>query len=340
MTADNSSSPHGSMEQRLLQLLNAVRDTHDASARTELNTLLRGHADARSTMARLMVDEQALISRLRDESIVALLEDAPPSQTPPRTIARLFAWRPLTAAAAGLVIGLFSASMVFGLGVARSLEKVFPLFLESFESEAAPVVTGMPQTFNRWSGDFSEIVEGYQGLQPKDGKKMARVLRSDFEGKTSPRPTRQGDLMRVVDVRPFLRESDGGEVVITLSALFNTASKSNAEHDDGVVTLWALGGHFPTEESLMKDALAHSVGMCRALDRDVSTWESASTRLLLPPGTEMVLLKVSFRSGLQSGESLSPLSNHVTFEGHFVDDVRASISIRKGASKRLSQTQP
>ena len=160
MNPDDSSSSHRSLEQRLLHLLQAVRDTHDTSARAELNTLLRENADARSTMARLMVDEQALISRLRDDSIVALLEPAPKAETPLRTSTRWFAWRPLTAAAAGLVIGLFSASMVFGFG-ARSVERVISLLQESFESGPAPMVKGIPQDVNLWSGDYSEVVEMY-----------------------------------------------------------------------------------------------------------------------------------------------------------------------------------
>jgi hypothetical protein len=339
MNPDDSSSSHRSLEQRLLHLLQAVRDTRDTSARAELNTLLRENADARSTMARLMVDEQALTSRLRDDSIVALLEPAPAVETALRTSPRWFAWRPLTAAAAGLVIGLFSASMVFGFGV-RSLEKVVSLLQESFESGPAPLVKGMPQEVNLWSGDYSEIVEKYEGVKPKDGTKMARVLRSDFEGKASSKPSLQGDLMRVVDVRPFLREANGGEVVITLSALFNAAPFPEAEHYDGAVTLWALGSQFPTEENLMDDALAHSVGFCRPLDRDSATWQSASTRLLLPPGTEMVLLKASFSPMPASSESQSPLPDHVTFAGHFVDDVRASVTIRKAVPDHSTQALP
>jgi hypothetical protein len=339
MNPDDSSSSHRSLEQRLLHLLQAVRDTHDTSARAELNTLLRENADARSTMARLMVDEQALTSRLRDDSIVALLEPAQATETALRTTPRWFAWRPLTAAVAGLVIGLFSASMVFGFG-ARSVEKVISLLQESFESGPAPLVKGIPQEVNLWSGDFSEIVETYEGVKPKDGTKMARVLRSDFEGKASSKPSLQGDLMRVVDVRPFLREANGGEVVITLSALLNAAPFREAERYDGAVTLWALGPQFPTEDNLMDDALAHSVGLCRPLDRDPATWQKASTRLLLPPGTEMVLLKASFRPMPASSESQSPLPDHVTFAGHFVDDVRASVTIRKAVPDHSTQALP
>jgi len=342
MNPDDSSSSHRSLEQRLLHLLQAVRDTRDTrdtSARAELNTLLRENADARSTMARLMVDEQALTSRLRDDSIVALLEPAPAVETPLRTTPRWFAWRPLTAAAAGLVIGLFSASMVFGFSV-RSLEKVVSLFQDSFEGGPAPLVKGMPQEVNLWSGDFSEVVEKYEGLKPAQGTKMARMLRSDFEGKASSMPNRQGDLSRVIDVRPFMREANGSEIVMTLSALFNAAPFPDSQRYDGVVTLYALGELGSTEESLMEDALAISNGSCKSMDRDPSTWESATSRLLLPTGTEFVMLKVSFRRWPKGSGDQPSLPDLMTFAGHFVDDVRASVTIRKVAPNHRNEVLP
>ena len=341
MNTDGSSSSHRSLEQRLLHLLQAVRDTHDTSARAELNTLLRENADARSTMARLMVDEQALTSRLRDDSIVALLEPAQAVETALRTSPRWFAWRPLTAAAAGIVFGMFCTSMVFGFGVARrSLERVVSLFQESFEIGPAPLVTGIPQELNVWCGDESELVEMYEEMKPAQGKKMVRVLRSDFAGRVSSKPSQHGDLMRVVDVRPFLREANGGEVVMTVSALFNAAPFPEAERYDGMVTLYALGQLGSTEDSLLDDALAHSRGECRSLDRDPGSWQSASTRLLLPTGTEFVMLKVSFRPGPARGTSPSPLPNYVGFAGHFVDNVRASIRIRNAAPKQQNPALP
>jgi hypothetical protein len=339
MNTDDSSSSHRSLEQRLLHLLQAVRGTHDTSARAELNTLLRENADARSTMARLMVDEQSLISRLRDDSIVALLEPAPKAETPLRTSPRWFAWRPLTAAAAGLVIGLFSASMVFGFGV-RSLEKVVSLFQESFESGPAPLVKGMPQEVNLWSGDYSEVVERYEDVKPAQGTKMVRMLRSDFEGKASSMPNRQGDLSRIIDVRSFMRDANGGEFVMTLSALFNAAPFPDSQRYDGVVALYALGELGSTEESLMEDALAISNGSCNSMDRDPSTWESATSRLLLPTGTEFVMLKVSFRRWPKGSGDQPSLPDLMTFAGHFVDDVRASIRIRKAVPNHQNEVLP
>ena len=339
MNTDDSSSSHQSLEQRLLHLLQAVRDTHDTSARAELNTLLRENADARSTMARLMVDEQALISRLRDDSIVALLEPAPKAETPLRTSTRWFAWRPLTAAAAGLVIGLFSASMVFGFG-ARSVEKVISLLQESFEGGPAPLVKGIPQDVNLWSGDYSEVVERYEGVKPKDGTKMVRMLRSDFEGKASSMPNRQGDLSRIIDVRSFMRVANGGEFVMTLSALFNAAPFPDSQRYDGVVALYALGELGSTEESLMEDALAISNGSCNSMDRDPATWQTASTRLLLPTGTKFVMLKVSFRRWPKGSGDQPSLPDLMTFAGHFVDDLRASIRIRNAAPNQQNPALP
>jgi len=325
---DPSPSPR-TLEHRLLRLLQAVRDTQDTSARAELNMLLRDNPEARPIMARLMVDEQALISRLREDGIVELLEPATTHKTAPRMRTRWFAWRPLTAMTAGVVFGLFGASVLLGFGPGRRwTEKVTSLFVESFESGPAPLVTGVPQQLNQWSGDFSEVVGEQQGVKPAHGTKMIRMLRADFEGKISSKRNFQGDLMRVIDVRPISREINGGEVVMSASALFNAASFPEAERYDGVVSLYALGELGSTEKTLLEDSLAHSYGLRPSLDRDPGTWEQANSRLQLPAGTEFVILKVSVRRWPKDKESQSSLPSPVTFAGHFVDDVRASIHVR------------
>ena len=325
---DPSSSPR-TLEHRLLRLLQAARDTQDASARAELNMLLRDIPEARPIMARLMVDEQALISRLRDDVIVELLEPTRAQQTTPPMRSRWLAWRPLTAVAAGILFGLFGASMVFGVG-GRWTDKVTSLFRESFESDPAPSVTGVPQQLNQWSGDFSELVGEQQGVKPAHGTKMIRMLRADFEGKSVTKLNTYGDLMKIVDVRPFTRETNGGEVVFSASALFNAATFPEAERYDGVVTLYAVDEIGSTEKNLLKNSLAHTCnGLGLSLDRNPTTWESATARLQLPAGTNFVILKVSVRHMPKNKEPLSTLPNPITFSGHFVDDVRASIHVRK-----------
>lgn len=253
---------------------------------------------------------------------------------------RWLSWRPLAAAAAGIVFGMFCTSMVFGFG-ARSVEKVMSILKESFESGPKPLVTGVPPVPGQWSGDYSEIALEHEGVKPKDGNKMARLLRSDFEGRTVAMPSRQGDLMRVVDVRPFQREAKGGDVVLTLSALFNAVPFPITDRYDGMVTIYALGADTElggaTEDSVKEEALAFSVGRFPSLDCDSATWQPASTRLFLPAGTAFVMLKVSVCRMPVGSKSLSSLPESVTFAGHFIDDVRVSIRIRDAASNPRTQ---
>jgi hypothetical protein len=239
-----------------------------------------------------------------------------------------FTWRPLTAAAAGLTIGLLSASVVYGIGT-RSVGKAMSILQDSFESGPAPLVAGVPKDATQWSGDYSEVVGEGDGLKPRDGSKMVRLLRSDHEGRTVPRPSRQGDLMRIIDVRPFVNASKGVESVVTLSALFNAVPCPAEEIYDGMVTVYALAGDIhlqsATEDTVRRDALAFSLGRFGTLDRDTSTWQQASAQLLLPPGTEFVMLKVSVLRKPPEETGGPALPDSVSFAGHFVDDVRASI---------------
>jgi len=328
---DPAPSPR-TLEHRLLRLLQAVRDTQDPSARAELNMLLRDNPEARPIMARLMVDEQALISRLREDGIVELLEPARTPKPAPRIRTRWFARRTIMAMSAGLLIGLFGASVLFGFGLGGLWpEKVIVLLQDGFEQGPAPLMTGVPQQPGLWNGDSSELSGERQGVKPAQGSKMIRILRSDFIGKNSSKNT-QGDLMQVIDLRSFSREINGGEAVISASALFNAIPFPEKERYDGVVTLYALDELGSTEKTLLKDSLAHSTGLWRSLDKDTDTWEQAATRLQLPAGTEYVIVKVSVRRWPTEKETPASLSNPVTFAGHFADDVRTSIHIRNKAS--------
>jgi hypothetical protein len=248
-------------------------------------------------------------------------------------------WRPLTAAAAGIVFGMFCTSVAFAY-VAPSLGKVITLLQEGFESGPAPLVTGVPPEPNVWSGDYSEIVLESEGVKPEDGWKMARLLRSDYEGRTEQGRSQQGDLMRVIDVRSYLGQSKSADVVMTLSAHFNAVPFPAAEHYQGLVMIYALDAdkELPgrTEWDIEKNALAQCIGKCD-VDRDPATWQAASTRLLLPAGTAFVMLKASMARKPGESEKLSSLPKSAVFAGHFVDGVDASILIRDAVPDHRTQ---
>jgi hypothetical protein len=243
-----------------------------------------------------------------------------------------YGWWQLAAALAGLVIGLLSASVVYGLGN-RSIGRLVPLLHESFETGPSPLAKGVPPDASTWSGDYSEVVGPQQGLRPGDGRKMVRLLRSDHEGRDIPRPSRQGDLMRIIDLRPFLNAAAGTEAVVTLSALFNAIASPPEEHYDGMVTVYALAADIhleaATEDTIKRDALAFSLGRFGGMDRDPASWQQASAQLLLPRGTAFVMLKVSVMRIPSEKDKANELPDTVGFSGHFVDDVRASIRFRE-----------
>lgn len=101
------------LEVRLMELLTAVREDEDPAARRELNDLLRSDPAARGHIATLLVDEHALIRRLREEGIIAILDAKPrpvyQHRLAPARSARKPSthWKPLVAAAAVLIAGFF-----------------------------------------------------------------------------------------------------------------------------------------------------------------------------------------------------------------------------------------
>jgi len=64
-----------SLEARLLKLMSEALE--NGASRIQLNDWLRRDAEARRVLARLLVDEQALAARLRDESMISILEADP-----------------------------------------------------------------------------------------------------------------------------------------------------------------------------------------------------------------------------------------------------------------------
>ena len=151
------------MEEQLLKLLQLTRDDSDESARKELNDLLRNNPEARNIMAKLLVDEQALISHLRDESIVFILEPARQKVTRlPQNGQRLL---PLGAAvAAGLVLGMICMSVAFGYSRPKSVVTSLPLVDGDFDSlPAGPIGRGFSARFGQWSGDPLEVIAESEG---------------------------------------------------------------------------------------------------------------------------------------------------------------------------------
>jgi hypothetical protein len=251
--------------------------------------------------------------------------------------------RPLAAAAIGIVVGILCTSAVLGF-VARPAGRATTLIRDGFEEPPAPAVTGVPVAPGLWSGDYSEVVGGWQGVKPASGTAMLRFLRSDHDGSTGPRPRRSGDVMRVVDVSRLSHSIDRGVVLVSLSALFNATDFPVDARYDGAVTIYALGADLEldgaNEDVVHQEALAMSNGDVKCLDRDPATWQPASARLFLPPDTRLLLVKVTVRRMPVGRSGLDALPEKVSFTGHFVDDVQASLVITEPTAAPRTRAAP
>ena len=238
-----------------------------------------------------------------------------------------FAWRPVTAAAAGLALGLLSASVVFGFG-ATSFGGAMTLLRESFETGPAPLVIGVPIEAGQWSGDYSEVVGEQQGVRPGAGMKMLRFARGDFEGRSIP-SSHSSDVLRLVDVRPFRSGFSDGGAVVQLTAMFNAVSFPADENFSATLTIFALDAGLVGNEKvkgenvLSTESLAYSRSSKVAMDRDPATWQKVSNELRLPADTDYLMIRMGM-----SNDTKSKSTRRDSFAGHFADKVQLVIARR------------
>ena len=316
--------PEPTMNPRLDVLLSRVADeAATAQEWRELETLLAADPAARRRYVQMMDLHAELRARHAKASSPAAAPGLPKS---PGSFAWL-SWRPLTAAAAGLLLGLFCASMAWAY-VAPLLEKVITLLQESFESGPAPLLVGVPIEPGRWSGDYSEVVGELSGVKPESGKKMLRFLRGDYEGRSIP-SSHSSDVFRLVDVRPYRREFADGGTVVQLSAVFNAVAFPEDENFSATLTLFALDASLvgnevvKGENVLSTESLAFSRSSKVVMDRDPATWQKVSNELRLPPGTEFLMLRVGM-----SNDTKSKDKGRDSFAGHFADKVQLVVARR------------
>lgn len=236
-------------------------------------------------------------------------------------------WRPITAAAAGLALGLFSATLVLGY-VVPSLQTRIELFSDGFESGAAPLADGkQPMDVGHWSGDYTELTGAVGKVKPASGKQMLRFVRADYEGQHLPESF-SSDSFRLLDLRPHKKEFGEGTAVVRLSALFNGDLSAAEGPFSCVLKLYALDADFVKERqsgaftgSIRERMLANSSSTRVRLDANPATWQKAGNELRLPPETDFLMIQVGM-----SNDSKSKTEPRDAFPAHYVDRVQVVLA--------------
>ena len=219
-----------------------------------------------------------------------------------------FQWRPLMAAA-GLVIGLFSASVVFGFGVQRGLGKRtrIEVFAPGFENPQMPLASGFPGGPGRWSGDAAYVVGAENGVLAKEGKFM---LRLEPMSKGVPR------IYQVLDLQSLPSDEGAESLEIEVSASFATAG---AEAPVRYVIRAFAGTEAPENlDAAWFDRREESIASAtKGLDVMPGTkgWQTSSVKIQVPRAARSLVLFFGARTPDKAARTIP----------HYLDDVRVSL---------------
>ena len=248
--------------------------------------------------------EAGLSSKVRPE----LVKTASPA-------GRWLSWRPLAAAAAGLVIGCFSTSVVWALntpswadGIRRML---LPLGNPGFERhETLPQAHLVPQAA-QWSGLDTEIVQG-GGTRPvaKEGGRMMRL---------GPAPEGKGYFANVMADLAESRPLTDRPLQIEVTAHYHASKPGQGEHytlnaatflDDAA----GVSGHWGDTWRDMRDASLTNTGKAIFPTAAEMGWQTIKVRLDVPPQARTLVISMG-------SNTPGPIAGRTD---HFMDEVTAN----------------
>jgi hypothetical protein len=274
----------------------------------DLQTRLKADTDLRRLYLHYMNLDVALEAQAgsRDQ-VNDLLRAAPLTENKPS--GRWYSWRPLTAAAAGIAIGIFCTSVVFGFVVQRQM-RTQTLLSEGFEDAGMPVEHGLPQRAGVWSGDLSAPETDNANARPAEGSRMVRLppvdkrkfsyaMRFMEAGELPPSGTAH---TRQIEVTASFH-GDGspvsGRYQIRMAAFAGTLTEARE--------IW-LGGHVD-EQALMHVARTISTAPSQ------HGWTPVRTEMEVPAQTRWVLISLAAAVADEAAAKTA----------HYLDDVQIRV---------------
>ncbi|MGV3660735.1 MAG: hypothetical protein ACO1TE_11145 [Prosthecobacter sp.] len=219
-------------------------------------------------------------------------------------------WRPMAAAAAGVVVGLFGATMVWAFA---ANQRGVALVHEGFEASPAIERKHFPESAGTWSVVGVKVVGPEAGVSPKEGAHMLRL-----EPRAKEKTTR---MYYVVDLGPIPPVKPGRRRQYELRASFHAAMAGRTDHymlraaafaDDlsGIDRHWMLDQWGDIEDHALASA-ARSL----KVPPSEGKWEDLSLTLDVPAGARILVLSVWAATLEEKAEDRA---------AHYVDDIRLS----------------
>lgn len=289
--------------------------------RAELNAWLKAEAAnlRRFTEAVMFEQEIRTASHATAEQHAAAEFDPGIVDMKPRS--RWLQWRPLTAAAVGIAIGLFCATVAWAVASTRAMataERLFALVNGGFENGAA--AAGFPKHLGAWSGDASEVVVA-EGVKAREGRRMLRFVKAEGDANAPDGRAMACDVFQLVDLRP-LRANLGadGDSLLELSASFLDARPNNTKPS---VTFFCQIFLFKGDAANVHQAWPNNIPEAIASgSAEVTTlggrgevWKQLTAKSLVSAEADFAVVQISARPNLRV--PMPPLL--------FVDDVKLTL---------------
>lgn len=324
--------------QRLEELTDHWRDGCLTEAQaSELNLTLRESEEAR----RFFRAEAQLHGLLHCAVAAAAVAEASAHLSPQPASAGTTArrnsnwlqWRPLTAAAAGIVLGVFCATLAWAVASPRAMataSRLFALVDGSFESLSGRVASGFPSAFGVWSGDEAEVVSG----KAMDGTKALRFVRAEGDAAVTNSPANSCDVYLLVDLGSLKADAAGGEATLELSAQFLDARAEKGAVLNFTCRIHVFAGSpdsLRAEWPLTRlDAVAFGADVVQSPGGAPHTWRSVTAKVLLPVYADFAVVQ------LVAGKAPASDSKAAEFGQQFADDVRLTLKTQPKLPVRLA----
>lgn len=276
-----------------------------------LNALIEGSKPARRRYWELTLVHGMLEQGLQTASVKAAAGEQPTVATMRRGI--FLEWPGLAAAAAGVVVGVFSASLVWAYnGSHPSPEARVEILFESFEGDESRTLSpAFPDRAGKWFGDLSVAVPSKNGLEPERGDSVARFI---------PAPTRKYSYARyIIDVEDLTLPGVGHVSQLEVKASFASDQMSLparyqirlaafTQPPEEVRAIW-------NRESILFDTVLQHTARNYLATSDREAWKKLRSRIDIPPGTRSLVISLGVA---EQGDP--PLAG-----AHYLDAVRVRL---------------